>query len=116
MELKLKDGNYVAGAEGIATVGGLEELMQRIAMKLTARRGKFGPMPDYGSRLYTLLSSGASTEPEAQIRAFIAEALSDEPAVTLGSVSLRAEGEVLHLNTVFQYTGGSFAVETEIRE
>ena len=54
MELKLIDGDYAADASGgLATVSGIEELAQRVLMKLTARRGSFPLMPDYGSRLYT---------------------------------------------------------------
>lgn len=43
-----------ASAGGVETVSGAEETAVRITMKLTARRGGFPLLPDYGSRLYQL--------------------------------------------------------------
>lgn len=56
MELKLVDGAYVLGAGGrMSRVTKAEEIAQRVMMKLTARRGGFAPLPEYGSALHTLL-------------------------------------------------------------
>lgn len=94
MELKLTDGRYVPGrAGGIDTVTGDEELAQRIAMKLGARRGGFAAMPDYGSRMYALLRGVKPSERADAARACAAEALSDEPDLTVESAELTPDGD-----------------------
>ena len=61
--------------------------MQRITMKLTARRGGFSAMPEYGSQLHRLGSVRAS-ERESVAAQYVTEALSDEPKVQLKALSL----------------------------
>lgn len=81
MELKLSGGSYVPRADGgLETVSGSEEAAQRVLMKLAARRGGFYPLPEYGSRLYTLCRLKPS-EREAAAGQLIAEALADEKDV-----------------------------------
>ena len=116
MELKLENGRYTASGGGIAVVSGAEELAQRITMKLAARRGKFWPMPDYGSRLYTLLSGVKPENRKSAIREFAAEALADEKGVKLEGIDMHAEGDTLFLRLDFKYSGGEFSVNTAIRE
>jgi len=115
MELKLNDGRYSVCGGDLATVSGAAELMQRITMKLTARRGKFWPLPDYGSRLYTLVSSVAPRDRDTAIREFVAEALYGE-SVNLDSIESDVQGDTLYLRLGFSYKGGSFTVDTAIRE
>ena len=53
MELKIKNGDYIPdGLGGFVTVQGTEKLLQRALLKLTARRGVFPFMEDFGSRLW----------------------------------------------------------------
>lgn len=86
MELKLQNGAYLMNAAGgFQTVSGNEELVQRALMRLTARRGGFYPLPDYGSRLYTLCRMKPS-ERSAAARQFAVEALASEPRITVGEV------------------------------
>ena len=55
MELELKDGRYTLdGGHALREIDGAEELAQRVALRLRVHRGAFLPLPDYGSRLYTL--------------------------------------------------------------
>ena len=78
MELKLQDGRYALSAAGVPeSVRGAEETLQRVLMRLTARRGAFWPDPEYGSRLYTLPQLRPSRR-AAAAKLFVAEALSDE--------------------------------------
>ena len=78
MELKLEQGRYVPGAGGLLRVTGANEIAQRVMMKLTARRGGFAPLPEYGSALYTLLHTARPSEYETAAMQYIAQALADE--------------------------------------
>jgi len=86
MELKLVNGRYVSGETGgLCHVEGHEEKLQRILCRLSARRGGFFPMPDFGSRLHSLCSLKPSAR-AAAAQQFVHEALEDED-VEIVSVS-----------------------------
>lgn len=86
MELELNCGKYVpAPWGGLKTVNGQQEKIQRIMMRLAACRGCFAPMPDYGSRLYTLPGLKPSAR-AAAARQFVHEALEDESGIEIESV------------------------------
>ncbi len=84
-------------------VGELDELLQRIKMKLQVRRGAFLPMPDYGSRLY-LLSQTKTSNRETAARQYVSEALADEANLELSSLELKetADGNAV-LYLIFKY-------------
>ena len=106
MELKLTDGKYSLGTCGSPNeVAELDELLQRISMKLTVRRGAFSPLPDYGSRLY-LLSRTKPSMRETAARQYVTEALADETGLVIKELELTqtAEGEAL-LSLTFTYKG-----------
>lgn len=116
MDIKINGGDYEACAGGgVKTVGGIEELAQRVTMKLTAKRGHFWPKPDYGSRLYMLTGSERPSDRESAVRQYVAEALRDEVGVRLRSVEISTEDrDRLCLRLAFEYTGETFSVETFI--
>lgn len=116
MELKLVNGSYVAGEyQGLARVNGLEELRQRVYMKLCARRGGFLPFPDYGSRLCTLHTIPPGRRENAA-RQFVAEALAEEKELELESLELEdLAGESIGLSLTLIYRGGDrLVIETWI--
>jgi phage baseplate assembly protein W len=91
LELKIKDGEYVESRYGgFETVSGREETIQRVLMKLSARKGGFFPCPDYGSRLHTLPGMKKSQR-SAGARQFVHEALADETDITVGEVTYAEE-------------------------
>ena len=93
MELKLENGrDGAARYQGLKRVGGLEEIRQRVCMKLCAKKGGFLPFPEFGSRLYTL-SGVKPSHRENAAKQFVAEALSGETELTLESVSVGAVNE-----------------------
>lgn len=92
MELKLSKGRYVFDGNGaLEEISGRDEKIQRIMCRLAARRGGFFPMPDFGSRLYTLFSMKPAARPAAA-RQFVHEALEKEDGVEVLSVNC-SEGE-----------------------
>ncbi len=116
MELKLKDGRYLSTGARLCTVGGTEELAQRVMMKLEARRGSFWPDPEYGSRLYRLTCGEKPKDTELCVRQYVSEALSDEEGVELQSMSISYPTEdTMHLLLNFSSKLGSFKTEQVIR-
>lgn len=105
MELKLVNGQYVpADYQGFSQVCRLDELAQRIIMKLTARRGRFLPLPNYGSRLY-LLPTLKPSQRETAAWQYVIEALTDERDVELEKLEFNSDGELGILVLTFVYNG-----------
>ena len=93
MELKFDSGRYVSGAYGgFETVSGREETLQRALMRLSARRGSFFPLPDFGSELHTLLSMKKSQRPAAA-RRMVYEALESESGLRAAEVEYWETGD-----------------------
>lgn len=116
MELELQNGRYTPAANGmLREVSGVNELAQRITMKLAARRGAFAPMPNYGSRIYTILKVPPH-ERETKLREFIYEALRDEQGVKLTKITLSTEAQTLKIWLDFACSTGDFAIELTAQE
>ncbi len=115
MELKIKNGDYVAGPGGLAALSGDEAMLQRVLFRLTMRRGSFPFLERMGSRLYAL-GSVKRGQRAAAARQYVAEALQEERGITVTDVAYREEGGSLGtVRVVLRYDGGSYALETEIR-
>lgn len=113
MELKLENGRYVSGTGGPVRVSGAEETAQRVMMKLAARRGGFAPLPDYGSRLHALLRTVRPSEYQTAAMECVAEALAEEPEVTVNAVEVsRADGDTLRVDV--RFTAGDRAFQTAV--
>ena len=114
LELKLLDGEYVPGPQGPELVSGQEELAQRVLMRLTARRGAFPLLPEYGSRLYAL-SQVKPSQRALAARQYAAEALAEETELVLTDVELLSvseEGSELRL--WLEYQGQPLRLQVEI--
>lgn len=113
MELKVTGGNYSAAEKGgLCTVSGQEETIQRIMMRLGARRGGFLPMPDFGSRLHSLLGMKAGDR-AAAARQFVHEALEDEDALITG-VQCDLEGDGLTVEVWLDISGQDAQVKIRV--
>lgn len=116
MELKLEHGHYIPAPNGMfSEVSGVNELAQRICMKLAARRGAFLPKPDYGSRIYTILSV-PERERETALKGWIYEALRGEEGVRLQKIKLGTEGRTLRIWLGFACSAGDFDIELTAQE
>lgn len=116
MEIKLQDGQYISShiQGGVETVSGLEEMIQRILLKLTARRGSFLPMPQFGSRLHTLCHVRPGQR-RAIAEQYVKEALWDETDLEIEDVSLvYPDGESAELTIQLNLQGTLFSVTTNI--
>ena len=83
--LVLVNGDYVPQGNGLQSAKGDEAVLQRMLMKLTARRGQFPFMENFGSRLWTL----DRLRPAEQ---YVLEALRDEPGLMVEQVTLAENG------------------------
>ena len=78
MELRIRDGDYVAdGAGGVERLAGERELLQRVLFRLCARRGALPFLPELGSRMH-LLSREKPARRLSAARQYAAEALAEE--------------------------------------
>ena len=89
--LMLVNGDYVPQGNGLRSAKGDEAVLQRMLMKLTARRGQFPCMEDFGSRLWTL-DRLRPAERQAAAEQYVLEALRDEPGLTVEQVTLAENG------------------------
>ena len=87
MELKLVNGDYLPDGRG-GLEQAEEEILQRALSRLTARRGSFPFLPEFGSRLYLLGTVAPSVRALAAER-YVTEALAPETALRVEQVRLR---------------------------
>ena len=97
MELKIRDRDYVSdGAGGLERADGWDEVLQRVLFKLSVRRGSFSLAPELGSELHLLWREKGESRATAA-KQYIAEALADEPGLTLEDVTVREGKDVLEV-------------------
>ena len=89
--LMIVNGDYVSRENSLRTVEGDEAVLQRMLMKLTARRGQFPFMEEFGSRLW-MLDRLRPAERQAAAEQYVLEALRDEPGLTVEQVTLAESG------------------------
>lgn len=107
MALKLRKGDYVAGADGrLETVSGQEALLQRVLLRLIVRRGMLPMWPELGSQLY-LLPRAPVGQRGALARQYVAEALAEETSLTVTGTELSDTGE---LRVELDWSGETLAV------
>ena len=116
MELKLRNGDYVPdGTGGLARVEGREALLQRVLFKLTARRGQFPFLEDLGSRLW-LLGQTPAAKRQTAAEQYVAEALADEPGLTVEAVTLEQGPEGRgRLTVTLTWNGEALSVTVEVK-
>lgn len=110
MEWKLVNGDYVPdGMGGLTALTGGEEVLARTLYRLTARRGGLPFRPELGSRLYQLSREKPSAR-QALAAQYVAEALEEEPGLTMRSVELTQTGEPGLLTVVLDWQGEKLTV------
>ena len=113
MALLLKDGDYVADERGgLRTVGGAQDLLQRVLFRLQARRGSFPFLPELGSRLY-LLPREKPGDRQALARQYAAEALREEDVVTEVTVEDGTDGR-LQVQVALMWNGERLEAEVTV--
>ena len=92
MGLSLRNGDYVPdGTGGLRRAEGQAALLERVLFRLTARRGTFPFLPELGSRLWQLGRMSA-VQRQSAAEQYVAEALAEEPGLTVDQVTLTESG------------------------
>lgn len=88
----VRDGDYVTDEKGaLRRAEGSQELLQRVLWKLSIPQGSFPPLPELGSQLYQLGRCKPSQR-ESMARQYAAQALADEPELTVTAAELGENG------------------------
>ena len=92
MELMVRNGDYVPDeGGGYRRAEGSQELLQRVLWKLSIPRGSFPFLPNLGSLLYQL-GRCKPNQRQNLAQQYVAQALEDEPDLTVTAVSLEENG------------------------
>lgn len=114
MEQKLMDGDYVPdGSGGLTTLSGGEEVLARVLFRLTARRGALPFLPRLGSRLGQLGRERPSAR-QALAAQYVAEALREEPELSVNSVELDQSGESGLLTVRLDWRGEELTAQVAV--
>ena len=109
MEWKLMDGDYVPdGMGGLTALSGGEEVLARVLYRLTAR------LPNLGSRLYQLCREKPAAR-QALAAQYVAEALGEEPELTVRAVELVQTGETGLLTVQLDWQGQELTAQLSVR-
>jgi phage gp46-like protein len=76
----------------LVSKSGLEEVLQRVLIRLTGRKGGFPLLPELGSQLYRLLRC-APSQRETLAKQYVREALAEETELSVTDVTLTTLGE-----------------------
>lgn len=88
----VRDGDYVTDETGnLRRAEGSEELLQQVLWKLSIPKGSFPPLPELGSELYKL-SRCKPSQRESLAKQYAAQALADQPELTVTSAELGEDG------------------------
>ncbi len=110
MEWKLVNGDYVPdGTGGLTALTEGEEVLARVLYRLTARRGALPFLPRLGSRLYQLGRERPSAR-QALAAQYVAEALREEPDLSVQAVELTQTGGEGLLTVRLDWEGKELAV------
>ena len=111
MEWKLTDGDYVPDGTGSLTaLSGGGEVLARVLFRLTARRGALPFLPGLGSRLHQLGREKPSAR-QALAAQYVAEALREEPDLTVRLVTLSEQERTGLLTVYLDWQGEELTVQ-----
>ena len=113
-ELKLKHGDYVPnGAGGMERGEGVQEVLNRVLFRLTARQGALPFLPGLGSELHRLPREKPSAR-LAAARQYVAQALAEETQVRVTDVSLTDMDGAVRVTVFLMWQGQELSVSTTV--
>lgn len=101
MDTAVSNGDFLCNSKGTPiNLGGYEELLQRVLIRLTVKKGSFVYDKSLGSRLYTLKATDGNIKERAL--ALVREALIENPEVAVNDVkiALTNDKESLELTVI----------------
>ena len=112
MDTALKDGDFYLGTTGKPiAISGIKELLQRVLIRLTVKKGSFIYDKDLGSNLYTLKNTNKDIKNQAII--MVKEALADMREIEVEDISIKFtdSSENLKLNVLLSINNNKEEVE-----
>ncbi len=114
MSIQMDQKDYVAdGVGSVVSVSGGNALLSDILFRLSARRGGFVLMPEFGSRMHLLRQEKPSAW-SALACQYAAEALEELTDVTVTDAAVTAAGNRLNVRVDLSWHGEPLAVELEV--
>ena len=107
------DGDYVRSGNAVRELSGTDEMLERVAFRLRAKKGGFALLPELGSRLYEL-SRIKRSERRLAAEQFIRQALEDEPDVELKAVEVEEEDGVIRIDVEIAWDGIKHKMRMEV--
>ena len=113
MSILLKDKDYTPDGSGsVTTVEGGEAVICDVLFRLSARRGAFPLLPEFGSRMYRLRGEKPSAR-TALARQYAVEALRDLEDIAVTDAAVSVSGDRLLIRVELLWQGQLLAVELE---
>jgi phage gp46-like protein len=113
MSIQMDRKDYVAEGGSVASVSGGSALLSDILFRLSARRGGFVLLPEFGSRMHLLRHEKPSAR-AALARQYAVEALAELTDVEVTDAAVTAVGEGLLVQVELCWQGEPLAVELEV--
>lgn len=113
MSIQMDRKDYVAEGGSVASVSGGNALLSDVLFRLSARRGGFVLLPEFGSRMNLLRHEKPSAR-AALARQYAVEALEELTDVEVTDASVTAVGEGLLVQVELSWHGEPLAVELEV--
>lgn len=113
MSMLMNRRDYVPdGAGSVKSVSGGEAVLSEVLFRLTARRGSFDLLPEFGSRMYLLREEKPSRR-QALAKQYAAEALAELEDVIVTDALVSAGQDGLTIRVELTWQGLPLAVELE---
>lgn len=114
MSILMDQRDYVAdGAGSVASVSGGNAVLSDILFRLSARRGGFVLMPEFGSRMH-LLGKEKPSARAVLAQQYAAEALADLDDVTVTGAAVTTGGDRLKVKVELAWQGETLTAELEV--
>lgn len=113
MSIQMDRKDYVAEGGSVASASGGSALLSDILFRLSARRGGFVLLPEFGSRMHLLRHEKPSAW-ATLARQYAVEALEELTDVEVSDANVTAVGEGLLVQVELSWRGEPLAVELEV--
>lgn len=114
MSICMRDRDYLPdGRGGVVSASGGGALLEDVLFRLTAKRGGFDLLPEFGSRMYLLGRERPSAQP-AVARQYAAEALADLNDVEVTGAAVTRQDGRLRVQVELERQGEALTAELEV--
>lgn len=113
MSIEMEQKDYVAREGRVVSLSGGSALLGDVLFRLSARRGGFVLMPEFGSRMY-LLSRERPSARAALARQYAAEALTELTDLEVTDARVTETGAGLLVQVELSRAGELLTVELEV--